>query len=93
MEVEGLREAVEENALHIESVCQENRARQVRRAKSAEERDLFWKGRKNAFGALGRISPLKKKSGITSRRHRPFPANFETSRNSWLASTLIRNSL
>jgi glycolate oxidase len=57
IEVEGLREAVEENALQIESVCQENRARQVRRAKSAEERDLLWKGRKNAFGALGRISP------------------------------------
>jgi glycolate oxidase len=57
IEVEGLREAVEENALAIESVCQENRARQIRRAKSAEERDLLWKGRKNAFGALGRISP------------------------------------
>jgi len=57
LEVEGLREAVEEDALQIESVCQENRARQVRRAKSAEERDLLWKGRKNAFGALGRISP------------------------------------
>ena len=57
IEVEGLREAVEEDALQIESVCQENRARQVRRAKSAEERDLLWKGRKNAFGALGRISP------------------------------------
>jgi glycolate oxidase len=57
LEVEGLREAVEENALQIESVCRENQARQVRRAKSAEERDLLWKGRKNAFGALGRISP------------------------------------
>jgi len=57
IEVEGLREAVEENALQIESVCQEKMARQVRRAKSAEERDLLWKGRKNAFGALGRISP------------------------------------
>jgi len=57
LEVEGMREAVEENALHIESVCQENKARYVRRAKSSEERDLFWKGRKNAFGALGRISP------------------------------------
>ena len=31
--------------------------RQLRRAKSAEERELLWKGRKNAFGALGRISP------------------------------------
>jgi len=57
LEIEGLREAVEENALHLESISRENGARQIRRARSAEERDLLWKGRKNAFGALGRISP------------------------------------
>jgi len=57
IEVEGLREAVEEHADEIEGVCLENQARDVRRAKSAEERDLLWKGRKTAFGALGRISP------------------------------------
>lgn len=57
IEVEGLREAVEENADEIEAVCKENQAREVRRAKTEEERDLLWKGRKNAFGALGRISP------------------------------------
>jgi glycolate oxidase len=57
IEVEGLKEAVEEHADEIEAVCQENQAREVRRAKSAEERDLLWKGRKTAFGALGRISP------------------------------------
>ncbi len=57
IEVEGLREQAEEDAQSIETVCRENRARDVRRAKSAEERDLLWKGRKNAFGALGRISP------------------------------------
>jgi glycolate oxidase len=57
IEVEGLKEAVEEHADEIDAVCQENQAREVRRAKSAEERDLLWKGRKTAFGALGRISP------------------------------------
>jgi glycolate oxidase len=57
IEVEGLLEAVEEHADEIEKVCAENQAREVRRARSAEERDLLWKGRKNAFGALGRISP------------------------------------
>ena len=30
----------------------------MRLAKSAEERDLLWKGRKNAFGAVGRVSPF-----------------------------------
>ena len=57
IEVEGLREAVEEQAAQIEAVCNRNRVRSVRRAKTAEERALLWKGRKNAFGALGRISP------------------------------------
>jgi len=57
IEMEGLSEAVEEHAEEAEAVCRENRAREVRRAKSSEERDLLWKGRKNAFGALGRISP------------------------------------
>src|ERR1700690_1393145 len=28
----------------------------LRVAKSAEERELLWKGRKNAFGAVGRVS-------------------------------------
>ena len=33
------------------------KAREVRRAKNEEERALLWKGRKTAFGALGRVSP------------------------------------
>ncbi len=57
IEVEGLREAVKEQAKQIEAVCEKNRVRNVRRAKTPEERALLWKGRKNAFGALGRISP------------------------------------
>lgn len=57
IEVEGLKEAVEEDAGLITAVCQECGAHEVRVAQSAEERDLLWKGRKNAFGAIGRVSP------------------------------------
>jgi glycolate oxidase len=57
IEVEGLAEAVEEQAEAIAEVCRESGARTVRTAQSAEERDLLWKGRKNAFGAIGRVSP------------------------------------
>ncbi len=57
IEVEGMREAVEEQAEQIETVCKNNQVRSIRRAKSSEKRALLWKGRKNAFGALGRISP------------------------------------
>ncbi len=57
IEVEGIREGVEEEADQIEAVCRENHAREVRRAKNDAERELLWRGRKNAFGAIGRISP------------------------------------
>jgi glycolate oxidase len=33
------------------------RAREFRVARDAEERELLWKGRKNAFGAVGRCAP------------------------------------
>src|SRR5229473_2245977 len=57
IELEGLREAVEEQTIDIEQACQACRAREVRIARSAVERELLWKGRKNAFGAVGRVSP------------------------------------
>jgi glycolate oxidase len=57
IELEGLKELVEEQAIDIQKVCEEAGAREVRTAKSAQERDLLWKGRKNAFGAIGRVSP------------------------------------
>ncbi len=57
IEVEGLRESVEEQAVAVSEVCLEQKAREVRRAKNEEERALLWKGRKLAFGALGRVAP------------------------------------
>ncbi len=57
IELEGLVEAVEEQTAQIRDVCQRCGAREFRVAKSAEERELLWKGRKNAFGAVGRVSP------------------------------------
>jgi glycolate oxidase len=57
IELEGLREAVEEEASAVREACLSQKAREVRRAKNEEERALLWKGRKQAFGALGRVSP------------------------------------
>jgi glycolate oxidase len=56
IEVEGVREAVEAQATEIVEVCGRHRARDVRRARDAQERALLWKGRKEAFGAVGRVS-------------------------------------
>ncbi|MFN0170676.1 MAG: FAD-linked oxidase C-terminal domain-containing protein [Bryobacteraceae bacterium] len=58
IELEGLKEAVEEQVEQIREVCISSKAREFRVAKDAEERDLLWKGRKNAFGAVGRVSPF-----------------------------------
>jgi glycolate oxidase len=57
IELEGLVEAVEEQTEQIRLACERCGAREFRVAKTAEERDLLWKGRKNAFGAVGRVSP------------------------------------
>jgi glycolate oxidase len=57
IELEGLREAVEEQAIAVSEVCMRQKAREVRRAKTEDERALLWKGRKMAFAALGRVSP------------------------------------
>jgi glycolate oxidase len=58
IELEGLRETVEEQVAQIQDVCRTCHAREVRVAQTPEERELLWKGRKNAFGAVGRISPF-----------------------------------
>jgi glycolate dehydrogenase FAD-linked subunit len=57
IEIEGLKEMVQVQAEAVMKVCRSCGATDIRLAKSAEERDLLWKGRKNAFGAVGRISP------------------------------------
>ena len=56
-DVDGLREAAEAQAEIVKEVCLEHHAREVRFARNDEERELLWKGRKNAFGAVGRLSP------------------------------------
>ena len=57
IDVDGLREAVESAAEEVADICRLHHATEVRVARDAAERDLLWKGRKNAFGAVGRISP------------------------------------
>jgi len=57
IELEGIKEAVEEQVEQIRQACATCRATEFRVAQNAEERDLLWKGRKNAFGAVGRFSP------------------------------------
>jgi glycolate oxidase len=57
IDVDGLREAAAAQSEQVADVCRAHNAREVRVAKDSRERDLLWKGRKNAFAAVGRLSP------------------------------------
>ncbi|HVJ87909.1 MAG TPA: FAD-linked oxidase C-terminal domain-containing protein [Caulifigura sp.] len=57
IEVDGLEVAVDEEAERIVALCKQHGAREVRMANTPAERALLWKCRKQAFGAIGRLSP------------------------------------
>jgi glycolate oxidase len=57
IEVDGLEIAVDEEAARIVEICTASGAREVRSANTPKERLLLWKCRKQAFGAIGRLSP------------------------------------
>lgn len=57
IEVDGLEVAVDAEAETITRLCKETGAREVRLSQTEEERALLWKCRKQAFGAIGRLSP------------------------------------
>jgi glycolate oxidase len=57
MEVDGLEAGLDQDAERIIEIAKKNNARDVRRANTEAERMLLWKSRKQAFGAIGRLSP------------------------------------
>jgi len=56
VELDGPRAEVEAQMPIVEEVLKENKAQEIKVAKNEKERELFWKGRKSAFPAMGRIS-------------------------------------
>ena len=69
-------EAVIAQAASIDEICRIHNAREVRVARDDKERDLLWKGRKNSFGALGRIGC---RHLCSRRRHSPLQASANAS--------------
>ena len=57
VELDGLSAGLEKQARRVIEICKTNRAREVRTAKTEQERMDLWKCRKRAFGAIGRLSP------------------------------------
>jgi glycolate oxidase len=56
-EVDGVESDVQEDVERVEALLREAGATDIRIAKDEAERQRFWAGRKNAFPAVGRISP------------------------------------
>ncbi len=57
IEVDGTPEAVAEDAARVDRICHEHSAREVRVAGSEQERELLWRGRREAVGSLARLRP------------------------------------
>ncbi len=57
IEVEGISTGLKEQAEQVDKICMETGCREVRTAKNQDERELLWKGRKGAFGAICNLSP------------------------------------
>lgn len=57
IEVDGLEVAVDREAEQIAEICRQSGAREIRQADTPQQRQLLWKCRKQAFGAIGRLSP------------------------------------
>jgi glycolate oxidase len=57
VELDGPAVEVEQQFDEVERYCRANGAFEIRIAADDVERALFWKGRKSAFAAVGRISP------------------------------------
>ena len=57
IEIDGLREELDEQASRITALCTKLGAREVRAAASAEQRARLWAGRKGVLAACGRIAP------------------------------------
>ncbi|MGD0900286.1 MAG: FAD-linked oxidase C-terminal domain-containing protein, partial [Thermoguttaceae bacterium] len=57
IELDGPTAGIDEAAGQVAGICRQWRAREILQARSTEERDLLWKCRKLAVGAVGRLSP------------------------------------
>jgi glycolate oxidase len=57
IELDGPRAEIEAQSARIEAICWSHAALEVRVAADEAERALLWKGRKEAAGAVGRLTP------------------------------------
>ena len=74
IEVSGLNDSLDRQTKEITEICQRNKVRELRLAKTAAEYEAIWKGRKGAFGSVARICPLYLVNDGTVPRNQLVPA-------------------
>lgn len=57
IELEGLADSLDRQVRDISEICQKNKVRELRIAKTSAEQAALWQGRRGAFGAIARICP------------------------------------
>ena len=57
VELDGLIDGLDDEARVVENLLKDSGATEVRRARDESERAKIWRARKEAFGAIGQISP------------------------------------
>ncbi len=57
IEVDGLEAGLDQQRDRVTEICNQHNATEVRLARDEPERQKLWKCRKQAFGAVGRLSP------------------------------------
>ncbi len=57
VELDGLPQGLAQDEQLIRQVATSHSVREIRTAADAQERELFWKARKSAFGAVSRLAP------------------------------------
>lgn len=56
IELDGLAASLDDIAVRVRDCCEDEGASEVRQAADETERELLWKSRKRAFGAMGRLT-------------------------------------
>jgi glycolate oxidase len=57
IEIDGVDDGLDELLAEMTGICEDHGAMEVRPARTADEQARVWAARKNAFGAMGRLSP------------------------------------
>ena len=72
VELDGLAAGLDRQSERVMELCKKNGAREVRIARTDQERADLWKCRKRAFGAIGRLSPnFLTQDGVVPRSKLP----------------------